>query len=128
MIQRAEKALTMMLFELGWQLLVILLLVCANGFFVAAEFAIVKIRGSQLKPLLKIRGLARADGSARGQQPGCLPFGHSTWNYSRQPRSWLDWESRFWHIGCMPAFASLGVTQRKYAALAVASSAAFTLH
>jgi CBS domain containing-hemolysin-like protein len=43
----------MMLFELGWQLLVILLLVCANGFFVAAEFAIVKIRGSQLKPLLK---------------------------------------------------------------------------
>jgi len=43
----------MMIFELGWQLLVILLLVCANGFFVAAEFAIVKIRASQLKPLLK---------------------------------------------------------------------------
>jgi CBS domain containing-hemolysin-like protein len=43
----------MMLFELGWQLLVIFLLVLANGFFVAAEFAIVKIRASQLKPLLK---------------------------------------------------------------------------
>jgi Hemolysins and related proteins containing CBS domains len=43
----------MMLFELGWQLLVILLLVLANGFFVAAEFAIVKIRASQLKPMLK---------------------------------------------------------------------------
>jgi len=43
----------MMIFDLGWQLLVILLLVCANGFFVAAEFAIVKIRASQLKPLLK---------------------------------------------------------------------------
>jgi CBS domain containing-hemolysin-like protein len=43
----------MILFELGWQLLVILLLVFANGFFVAAEFAIVKIRGSQLKPMLK---------------------------------------------------------------------------
>ena len=42
-----------MLFELGWQLLVIFLLVLANGFFVAAEFAIVKIRASQLKPLLK---------------------------------------------------------------------------
>lgn len=40
-------------FDLGWQLFVILLLVCANGFFVAAEFAIVKIRASQLKLLLK---------------------------------------------------------------------------
>jgi CBS domain containing-hemolysin-like protein len=48
-----ESELPMMLFELGWQLLVILLLVCANGFFVAAEFAIVKIRASQLKPMLK---------------------------------------------------------------------------
>ena len=45
--------LPMMMLELGWQLLVILLLVCANGFFVAAEFAIVKIRASQLKPMLK---------------------------------------------------------------------------
>lgn len=43
----------MTLFDLGWQLAVILFLVCANGFFVAAEFAIVKIRASQLKPLLK---------------------------------------------------------------------------
>jgi len=43
----------MMLFDLGWQLLVILVLVLANGFFVAAEFALVKIRASQLKPLLK---------------------------------------------------------------------------
>lgn len=42
-----------MMLELGWQLLVIFLLVLANGFFVAAEFAIVKIRASQLKPLLK---------------------------------------------------------------------------
>jgi CBS domain containing-hemolysin-like protein len=42
-----------MLFELGWQLLVIFLLVFANGFFVAAEFSIVKIRASQLTLLLK---------------------------------------------------------------------------
>lgn len=33
------------------QLLVILVLVFCNGFFVAAEFALVKIRGSQLEPL-----------------------------------------------------------------------------
>ncbi len=43
----------MMIFTLGWQLLVILLLVLANGFFVAAEFAIVKIRSSQLKSIRK---------------------------------------------------------------------------
>ncbi|MBN8710107.1 MAG: hypothetical protein BGO12_23630 [Verrucomicrobia bacterium 61-8] len=43
----------MTLLTLGWQLLVILLLVFANGFFVAAEFAIVKIRASQLKPMLR---------------------------------------------------------------------------
>ena len=52
-IGSAGEDLPMMMFELGWQLLVILLLVCANGFFVAAEFAIVKIRASQLKPMLK---------------------------------------------------------------------------
>ncbi|HYC73050.1 MAG TPA: hemolysin family protein [Opitutaceae bacterium] len=33
--------------------LVILLLVAANGFFVAAEFALVKVRASQLRPLAK---------------------------------------------------------------------------
>ncbi len=43
----------MTIFDLGCQLLVILALVLANGFFVAAEFAIVKIRASQLKPLMR---------------------------------------------------------------------------
>lgn len=37
---------------IGWQLLTILLLVCANGFFVAAEFAIIKVRHTQLRPLI----------------------------------------------------------------------------
>jgi CBS domain containing-hemolysin-like protein len=36
--------------------LVILILVAANGFFVAAEFALVKIRTSQLRPMLKSGG------------------------------------------------------------------------
>jgi len=42
-------------FDISWQFLVIVLLVFVNGFFVAAEFAIVKIRASELKPLLKKR-------------------------------------------------------------------------
>jgi CBS domain containing-hemolysin-like protein len=36
----------------GWQFTVILLLVFANAFFVAAEFAIVKVRHTQLEPML----------------------------------------------------------------------------
>jgi len=39
------------LFTFGWQILVILALVLANGFFVAAEFAIVKVRSSQLRSM-----------------------------------------------------------------------------
>ncbi|MBC7368348.1 MAG: HlyC/CorC family transporter [Undibacterium sp.] len=39
-----------------YETLVILALVAANGFFVAAEFALVKVRASQLRPLLKTGG------------------------------------------------------------------------
>lgn len=38
------------------EILIILVLVGANGFFVAAEFALVKVRASQLKPLAKKGG------------------------------------------------------------------------
>jgi magnesium and cobalt exporter, CNNM family len=41
------------LFTISWQVMVILLLVAANGFFVAAEFAIVKVRHTQLHPLIE---------------------------------------------------------------------------
>ena len=41
------------------ELLGILLLVCTNGFFVAAEFALVKIRDTQLRPLI-MKGHRRA--------------------------------------------------------------------
>jgi len=41
------------LLTISWQMLVILLLVLANGFFVAAEFAIVKVRHTQLRPLIE---------------------------------------------------------------------------
>src|SRR5262249_24003892 len=38
------------------EILVVIALVAANGFFVAAEFALVKIRASQLRPLAKAGG------------------------------------------------------------------------
>ena len=39
------------------EILLVLALVAANGFFVAAEFALVKVRASQLRPLQKAGGL-----------------------------------------------------------------------
>ncbi len=41
---------------IAFETLVILFLVAANGFFVAAEFALVKVRASQLRPLAKKGG------------------------------------------------------------------------
>ena len=45
------------LFGIAYETLVVLLLVAANGFFVAAEFALVKVRRSQLRPLASTGGL-----------------------------------------------------------------------
>jgi CBS domain containing-hemolysin-like protein len=44
------------LLGIAFEILVIVALVLANGFFVAAEFALVKVRASQLRPLAKGRG------------------------------------------------------------------------
>jgi CBS domain containing-hemolysin-like protein len=44
-------------FGITFEALVIIALVLANGFFVAAEFALVKVRASQLRPLEKTGGL-----------------------------------------------------------------------
>ncbi|MBA3849269.1 MAG: HlyC/CorC family transporter [Opitutus sp.] len=41
------------LLGISLELLIVLALVFANGFFVAAEFALVKVRASQLRPLVK---------------------------------------------------------------------------
>ena len=38
------------------EILLVVALVAANGFFVAAEFALVKVRASQLRPLAKTGG------------------------------------------------------------------------
>ncbi len=42
-----------MLFDFIWQFAVVVMLIVASAFFVAAEFALVRIRSSQLRPLLK---------------------------------------------------------------------------
>ena len=44
------------LFGIALETIIVLVLVVANGFFVAAEFALVKIRASQLRPLEKTGG------------------------------------------------------------------------
>ena len=43
-------------FKVVIEILVVLVLVIANGFFVATEFALVKIRASQLRPMIKAGG------------------------------------------------------------------------
>ena len=43
-------------FGIAFEIVVIIALVLANGFFVAAEFALVKVRASQLQPLVKTGG------------------------------------------------------------------------
>jgi CBS domain containing-hemolysin-like protein len=43
-------------FQITLEVVVVLALVAANGFFVAAEFALVKVRASQLRPLAKAGG------------------------------------------------------------------------
>ncbi|MEX2044391.1 MAG: hemolysin family protein [Opitutus sp.] len=42
--------------QIAFELFVIFALVAANGFFVAAEFALVKVRSSQLRPMVKTGG------------------------------------------------------------------------
>src|SRR3954471_4514388 len=43
-------------FGIAFEIFVIIALIVTNGFFVATEFALVKIRSSQLRPLAKTGG------------------------------------------------------------------------
>jgi CBS domain containing-hemolysin-like protein len=64
---------------IAFEALVILLLIVTNGFFVAAEFALVKVRASQLRPLAKkggwrvkfaLRAIERLDAALSATQFG----------------------------------------------------------
>jgi CBS domain containing-hemolysin-like protein len=45
--------------SVGWKILAVIFLVLLNGFFVAAEFALVKVRDTQLESLV-VKGHRRA--------------------------------------------------------------------
>src|SRR5688572_17437711 len=45
--------------SIGWKIIAVILLVLLNGFFVAAEFALVKVRDTQIEPLV-LKGQRRA--------------------------------------------------------------------
>ena len=63
----------------------LILLVVLNGFFVAAEFALVKIRDTQLEPLV-VEGASSGENCPEGdQQSGCCHERHAIGNHSGQP-------------------------------------------
>ena len=49
-----------LIISVGWKIIAVLILVMLNGFFVAAEFALVKVRDTQLSPLIQ-KGNRRAE-------------------------------------------------------------------
>ena len=82
-----------------FNLLVILLLVFLNGFFVASEFALVKVRSTQLDALEE-RGQEGGVGATADVASGCLSFRYSAWHHAR--RAWhsdgsanLTWPDSF---------------------------------
>ncbi len=89
---RAEGRFVVVLLSV-WGLVVAALCVALNGFFVAAEFALVKVR----QP-------ASLTGAGAGQKGDCrrvdrrstrpVPVGHAVRDHARQPRSGLDRRAR----------------------------------
>ena len=63
-----------------------LLLVLLNGFFVAAEFALVKVRGSQLERWSRRATSARRWRSTCHRQSRCLSFRQPARHHAGQPR------------------------------------------
>ena len=78
-------------FWMALKILAVLLLVALNGFFVAAEFALVKVRGTQLQPLV-YEGQRRAKvAQLYTQQPRRFSERLPTRDHLSQPSTWLDW-------------------------------------
>ena len=61
-----------------------------NGFFVACEFAIVKVRASQLDALVEEGNAAREFREACSRSSRCLPFGDAARHHTGQSGARLD--------------------------------------
>jgi CBS domain containing-hemolysin-like protein len=76
-------------FALSAKILAVIVLVLLNGFFVAAEFALVKVRDTQLEPYVA-KGIP-----ADSAQPGRSVERHTTGYHLGEPRAGLDREPVF---------------------------------
>ena len=74
---------------LRWALVIATLLVLINGFFVAAEFALVKVRPTQIQPPPR-RATAGQAGAADARPPRRLPLGEPAGHHAREPGARLD--------------------------------------
>jgi hypothetical protein len=73
-----------------WKVLAVVALVLINGFFVAAEFALVKIRETQLIPSFAL-GSAVQNRAADSCEPRRFAQCLSAWYHRRQPRLGRAW-------------------------------------
>src|SRR3954464_3229165 len=83
-------------FELppAWGMALGLLLVALNGFFVAAEFALVKVRPTQIEPYVQAGERGGHGGrphvaTPRARPPRPLPLGHPARHPPGEPRAGL---------------------------------------
>jgi CBS domain containing-hemolysin-like protein len=106
-----------------WLLLLALLFVFANGFFVAAEFAIVKVRSTQIVELAE-QGSARAKMAKKLiRHLDAYSPRHSSASRSRLSRS-AGSASRFHHL-IQPLFSYYGISEK--AATTIAATIAFAI-
>jgi len=78
------------------KLLAVAFFVLLNGLFVASEFAIVKVRASQLDALAAPSNGRRPISPARHQPLRRLSVGNAAGHHLGQPGSWLAWRAVRW--------------------------------
>ena len=84
----------MPLISIVLRILAVLVLVLLNGFFVAAEFALVKVRDTQLEPLIGAGTAGRTWPEFILQRLGFLPERGAIGHHAGQPGAWAGLASR----------------------------------